>query len=143
MGMVDIFSSLGNVESFAGDEHINFTFSCFHFRLQPSCVCRFRVGGDESERPHGSDLIQIRRIRKKKSFEVGAGNSNEAEMQLVVKRRLGVTSRFEAIRGLFCDISFNFEPWFDDENDTRAGTSSPNCHITSCKRIIPMHWECY
>ncbi|GBN43739.1 hypothetical protein AVEN_219642-1 [Araneus ventricosus] len=26
----------------------------------------FRVGGDEGERPHGSDLIQIRRIRKKK-----------------------------------------------------------------------------
>ncbi|GBO14170.1 hypothetical protein AVEN_41232-2-1, partial [Araneus ventricosus] len=28
----------------------------------------FRVGGDEGERHHGSHLIQIRRIRKKKNY---------------------------------------------------------------------------
>ncbi|GBN03988.1 hypothetical protein AVEN_137144-1 [Araneus ventricosus] len=29
-------------------------------------------------------------------------------------------TRFEATRGIFCDGTCNFEPWSDDEDDTRA-----------------------
>ncbi|GBL76517.1 hypothetical protein AVEN_48812-1 [Araneus ventricosus] len=44
---------------------------------------------------------------------------------------LGIlTSRFEATRGLFWDGPRNFEPRSDDEDDTRAGTPSPNFHAT-------------
>ncbi|GBL85747.1 hypothetical protein AVEN_193192-1 [Araneus ventricosus] len=41
-----------------------------------------------------------------------------------------LTSRFEATRGLFCDGPRNFEPWSDNEDDTSAGTPSPNFHAT-------------
>ncbi|GBN15391.1 hypothetical protein AVEN_233920-1 [Araneus ventricosus] len=38
--------------------------------------------------------------------------------------------RFEATRGLFRDGPRNFEPRSDDEDDTRAGTLSPNFRAT-------------
>ncbi|GBN61340.1 hypothetical protein AVEN_265253-1, partial [Araneus ventricosus] len=41
-----------------------------------------------------------------------------------------LTSRFEATRGLFWDGPRNFEPRSDDEDDTCAGTPSPNFHAT-------------
>ncbi|GBM24449.1 hypothetical protein AVEN_41097-1 [Araneus ventricosus] len=41
-----------------------------------------------------------------------------------------LTSRFEATRGLFWDGLRNFER-SDDEDDTRAGTSSPNLDATT------------
>ncbi|GBL75401.1 hypothetical protein AVEN_194593-1 [Araneus ventricosus] len=36
----------------------------------------------------------------------------------------------KATCGLFWDGPPNFEPWSDDEDDTWAGTSSPNFHST-------------
>ncbi|GBM74784.1 hypothetical protein AVEN_38714-1 [Araneus ventricosus] len=39
-----------------------------------------------------------------------------------------LTSRFEATRGLFWDDPRNFEP--RSEDDTTAGTPSPNFHVT-------------
>ncbi|GBN00848.1 hypothetical protein AVEN_89216-1 [Araneus ventricosus] len=41
-----------------------------------------------------------------------------------------LTSRFEVTRGLFWDGPRNFELLSDDEDDTSAGTSSPNFHTT-------------
>ncbi|GBM19274.1 hypothetical protein AVEN_133760-1, partial [Araneus ventricosus] len=42
-----------------------------------------------------------------------------------------LTSLFQATRGLFWDGPRNFEPRSDDEDDTSAGTPSPNFRITS------------
>ncbi|GBO22799.1 hypothetical protein AVEN_29626-1 [Araneus ventricosus] len=42
-----------------------------------------------------------------------------------------VTSRFEATRGLFWVGPRHFEPQSDAEEDTRAGTPSPNFRTTS------------
>ncbi|GBM56653.1 hypothetical protein AVEN_123136-1 [Araneus ventricosus] len=39
-------------------------------------------------------------------------------------------SRFEATRGLFWDGPRNSEPRSDDEDNTSAGTPSPNFHTT-------------
>ncbi|GBM84696.1 hypothetical protein AVEN_93078-1 [Araneus ventricosus] len=40
-----------------------------------------------------------------------------------------LTSRFEVTRGLFWDGPRNFEPRSDDDDDTLAGTPSPNFRI--------------
>ncbi|GBM54238.1 hypothetical protein AVEN_140975-1, partial [Araneus ventricosus] len=45
----------------------------------------FRVGCDEGVRPHGSDLIQIRRIRKKKKKN---SSSNIGEARSCMRRDL-------------------------------------------------------
>ncbi|GBL53795.1 hypothetical protein AVEN_107399-1, partial [Araneus ventricosus] len=50
-----------------------------------------------------------------------------------IARVLGLvilTSCFEATRGLIGDGSRNFEQRSDGEDDTRAGTPSPNFHAT-------------
>ncbi|GBN42088.1 hypothetical protein AVEN_25751-1 [Araneus ventricosus] len=39
-------------------------------------------------------------------------------------------SNIEATRRLFWDGPRHFEPWLDDEDDTRDGTPSPNFHTT-------------
>ncbi|GBO34291.1 hypothetical protein AVEN_32896-1 [Araneus ventricosus] len=52
-----------------------------------------------------------------------------------------LTSSFEATRGLFWDGPRNFEPWSDDEDDTRAGTPSPNFHTTPTEGCLATTYD--
>ncbi|GBL82895.1 hypothetical protein AVEN_106409-1 [Araneus ventricosus] len=45
-------------------------------------------------------------------------------------------SHFEATRGLFWDGPRNFELWSDDEDDTRADTSPPNCRTKPAGALL-------
>ncbi|GBM54217.1 hypothetical protein AVEN_74689-1, partial [Araneus ventricosus] len=54
----------------------------------------FRVGCDEGVRPHGSDLIQIRRIRKKKKKN---SSSNIGEARSCMRRDLDCKAVFKLI----------------------------------------------
>ncbi|GBM00423.1 hypothetical protein AVEN_179232-1 [Araneus ventricosus] len=50
-------------------------------------------------------------------------------------------SQFEATRGLFWDRPPNFEPRSDDEDDTRAGTPSPNFRTTPTEGHLPRTYD--
>ncbi|GBM82761.1 hypothetical protein AVEN_272318-1 [Araneus ventricosus] len=52
-----------------------------------------------------------------------------------------LTSRFESTRGLFWDGPRNFHPRSDDEDDTRAGTPSPNFHATPTRRRLATTYD--
>ncbi|GBM24737.1 hypothetical protein AVEN_141811-1 [Araneus ventricosus] len=49
-----------------------------------------------------------------------------------------LTSRFEATRGLFWDEPRNFEPRSDDEDDTWAGSPSPNSTPHQRRDVWPL-----
>ncbi|GBM76441.1 hypothetical protein AVEN_2089-1 [Araneus ventricosus] len=73
-------------------------------------------------------------------------NSNAALLKLLVKFwmanystlkvQVRLTSRFEATQRLFRDEPRNFEPLSDDEDDTQAGTPSPNFRTTPMGRRL-------
>ncbi|GBM84447.1 hypothetical protein AVEN_6202-1 [Araneus ventricosus] len=51
-----------------------------------------------------------------------------------------ITFHFEATRGLFSDGLRHFEPWSDEEDDTRAGTPSLNFRTTPAGgRLAPTY----
>ncbi|GBM52229.1 hypothetical protein AVEN_31048-1 [Araneus ventricosus] len=50
-------------------------------------------------------------------------------------------SRFEATQGLFWNRHRNFEPWSDDEGETRVGTPPPNFHVTPTGRRLATTYD--
>ncbi|GBM26991.1 hypothetical protein AVEN_47190-1 [Araneus ventricosus] len=72
-------------------------------------------------RGHDEELVHVKNIRSQVQFS-----------------SVILTSRSEVTRGLFCGGHRNFEPRSDDEDDTWAGTHSPNFRTTPTGgRLVP------